>query len=206
MKNKDQVIGVLAGVFLMASFLVSCASIANLKVLYQLPQRSNQFTGRDIFFSVEDARGSRDILDSGAKIELKHFPGNIIYSVAKYKQAGFRLGLYQLMDMVKDSFKRRLENMGFKVLPVPETGKPQLVIVLQEFTLDYLNRKWVGKMRYEARLMENGKLLATQSISAETERYKVFGKKGADEAVGELFTDAVNRLDVRRLYEQARLL
>lgn len=206
MKKKNRVIGALAGAFLLTALLVSCASITNLKVLYRLPQNSSQFSGREVYFVLEDARPSRNILGEGARRELRNFPGNIIYSIAKYQQSGFRLGPYQLMDMVKDGFKRRLENMGFRVLTAPGTSAPQVTIVLQEFSLNFLDRKWLASMRYEARLLDNGKLLATQSISAQTERYKVVGKKGADEALGELFTDAVNRLNVERLFEQGRIL
>lgn len=206
MKRKNRVIGGLAAPILLTALLVSCGSITNLKVLYQLPQSSTQFSGRDVYFVLEDARPSRNILGEGARRELKNFPGNIIYSIAKYQQSGFRLGPYPLTDVVKDGFKRRLENMGFRVLTAPGTSVPQVTIVLQEFSMNFLNRKWVASMRYEARLLNNGKLLATQSISAQTERYKVVGKKGADEALGELFTDAVNRLNVGRLFEQGRIL
>jgi ABC-type uncharacterized transport system auxiliary subunit len=187
MKERNRVIGTLTCIFLLTALLVSCASVTNLKVLYQLPQSSTQFSGREVYFVLEDARPSRNILREGARREVKNFPGNIIYSIAKYQQSGFRLGPYQLTDMVKDGFKRGLENMGFRVLTTPGTSAPQVTIVLQEFSLDFLSRKWLASMRYEARLLENGKLLATQSISAQTERYKVIGKKGADVALGVIF-------------------
>jgi len=206
MREKNRMIGVLVGTFLLTVLLVSCASVDNVKLLYQLPQNSSQFSGREVYLTLQDARPSRTILEMGARRELTSFPGNVIYSIAKYNQAGFRLGPYQVMDMVKDGFKRRLENMGFRVLPLSDSSKPTLTIVLQGFSLDFVSRKWIASMRYEARLLENGKLLATQSISAQTERYKVIGKKGADEALGEVFSDALNRLNVERLFEQARML
>jgi hypothetical protein len=205
MKNKSHVVGFMAGVFLLAFLVVSCATVPELKVLYRLPASSNQLGGHEVFFSLDDARGSKDILKEGARNEFEHFPGNIIYSIAKYKEAGFRLGPYELMDMIKDAFKRRFENMGLTVLPTAETGKPELKIVLQEFALDFVKRDWVAKMRYEARLIEGGRVLATQDVSGETEQYKIVGTKGADQALGGLFTDAVNRLDVAKLFEQARL-
>ena len=206
MRERNRMIGVFTGAFLLAVLLVSCASIDYVKVLYQLPQSSSQFSGREVYFTLQDARPSRNILGMGARSELKNFPGNIIYSIAKYNQAGFRLGPYQVTDMVKDGFKRRLENMGFRLLPLSESSKPQLTIVLQEFSLDYLSHRWMASMKYEAKLLENGKLLATQSISAQTERYKLVSKKGADEALGDVFSDALNRLNVERLFEQGSIL
>jgi hypothetical protein len=199
-------IGALTGAFLLTLLLVSCASMDNVKLLYQLPQNSSQFSGREVYFTLQDARPSRNILGMGARRELTNFPGNIIYSIAKYNQPGFRLGPYQVPDMVRDAFMRRLENMGFRVLPLSDPSKPTLTIVLQEFSLDYLDHKWLASMKYEARLLENGKLLATQSISAQTERYRLVTKKGADEALGEVFSDALNRLNVERLFEQSSIL
>lgn len=206
MKHRNQVLRYLVGLFIVAFLAVSCATVPELKVLYRLPAVSNQLEGHEVSFSMEDARVSKGILKEGARIEFKHFPGNIIYSIAKFNESGFRLGPYELTEMIKDGFKRRLKNVGLKVLPMAGSGAPELKIVLQEFSLDYFKRNWVGKMRYEARLLKEGKLLATQSISAQTEKYKVVGTKGADKAIGELFTDAVNRLDVARLLEQAHLL
>jgi hypothetical protein len=206
MKAKKRIVWVLMGIFLATGLLVSCASITNLNVLYRLPQSSSQFSGREVSLVFEDVRPSRNLLGEGARQELKSFPGNIVYSIAKYQQAGFRLGPYQLEEMMKDAFKRRLENMGFRVVSTAGASVPQMSIVLQEFSLNYLSRKWLADMKYEARLLDDGKLLATQSISAQTERYRVVGKKGADEALGEVFSDALNRLNVARLFEQGRLL
>ncbi len=205
MKNRIQVLGLLAGISILAFLAVSCATVPELKTLYRLPASSNQLAGHEVFFSLDDARESKGILKEGARNEFKHFPGNIIYSIAKYKEAGFRLGPYELTDMIKDGFSRRFKNMGLKVLHGAETGAPELKIVLQEFSLDFAKRDWIGKMRYEARLIKEGSILATQGISAQTEQYKIVGTKGADKALGELFTDAVNRLDVEKLFEQARL-
>ncbi|MFZ0450147.1 MAG: hypothetical protein WAL98_12990 [Desulfatiglandaceae bacterium] len=206
MKSRNRVFGFLVGISMLAFLMVSCATVPELKALYRLPPSSNQLGGHEVFFSLDDARGSKDILKEGARNEFKHFPGNIIYSIARYKEAGFRLGPYELTDMIKDAFNRRFENMGLKVLHTAETGKPELKIVLQKFTLGFAKRDWVAKMRYEARLIKDGRVLATQDISGETEQYKIVGTKGADQAIGGLLTDAVNRLDVAKLLEQARLL
>ncbi len=161
MKDRNQVLGFLVGISILALLAVSCATVPELKALYRLPAASNQLAGHEVIFSMDDARGSKGILKEGARNEFKHFPGNIIYSIAKYKEAGFRLGPYELTDMIKDGFKRRFENMGLKVLHGAETGAPELKIVLQEFSLDFAKRNWVARMRYEARLLKEGRLLAT---------------------------------------------
>jgi hypothetical protein len=205
MKNRIQVLGFLVGFSILALLTVSCATVPELKVLYRLPASSNQLEGHQVFFSLEDARESKSVLKEGARNEFKHFPGNIIYSIAKYEEAGFRLGPYELTDMIKDGFRRRFKNMGLQVLHGAETGAPELKIVLQEFSLDFAQRDWIAKMRYEARVMKDGRVLANQSISAQIDQYKIVGTSGADKAMGEVFTDAVNRLDVAKLFDEARL-
>lgn len=200
-------IGALACGILLAGFLLSsCAPMPELHVLYRLPAKSNELGGRAVFLKVEDARPSRIVLGQGARKEFTLFPGNVIYSVARHGQTGFRLGPYDVMGMVKDAFQRRLENSGLTLLPAEEGENIQLVIALQKFTLDYHDRQWVGKIQYEASLMKGSQVLATQSISAMRERYKIIGTKGADELMGGLFTDAVNRLNIGKLFEQGHLL
>jgi hypothetical protein len=43
-------------------------------------------------------------------------------------------------------------------------------------------------------------------ISGQGERVKLVGKGDADKVMGEVFEDLVNRLDLPRLFQQARLL
>jgi len=107
---------------------------------------------------------------------------------------------------MREAFKRRLENLGLGLLTEQSAGTPQLLIILSEFTLDLVNRRWVVQMSYEARLVKNGKVLAAQTISGQAERYKLLGRREADTALGEIFTDLINRLDVVRLFQQARLI
>jgi hypothetical protein len=61
-------------------------------------------------------------------------------------------------------------------------------------------------MGFEARLMKEGELLASQTISGQAERLKVLGRRDADKVMGEIFSDVVNRLDVPRLFQQAGLI
>jgi hypothetical protein len=43
-------------------------------------------------------------------------------------------------------------------------------------------------------------------FSGEAERLKTVGHGAADKVMSELFTDTVNRLDIRRLFERSKLL
>jgi hypothetical protein len=61
------------------------------------------------------------------------------------------------------------------------------------------------KMSYEAKLLKEGKVLATRTINGQAERFKLIGRDEADRAVGEIFTDMINRLDVLDLFQSTGL-
>jgi hypothetical protein len=196
---------VLVGI-LSSLFIVSCASIPELKVLYQLPPKSDQLKGMSVSLLVEDARKNKEILKQGAKQEFGNFVGNISLSVARHNESGFKIGLFEFAALVKEGFKRRLRNEGLKVIATRSPGEPQLLIVINDFILDLVGRKWKAKMGYEAKLIRDGQTLATQIIEGQGERHKLIGRKEADTVTGEIFTDMVNRLDVVRLFRQAGLI
>ena len=186
-------------------FIVSCASIPELKLHYQLPPPSDQLKGKNVFLEVEDARKTKEILGQGAKQEFGNFVGNISLIVARHKETGFKIGLFKLTAMVKEGFKKRLANAGLKVLSERSPGELQMLIILKDFELDLVSRKWIAKMGYEAKLMKDEKTLATQIIEGEGERLKLIGRREADTVTGEIFTDMVNRLDLVKLFRQAGL-
>jgi hypothetical protein len=193
-------------VSLLLAFMGSCATVPELKVNYQLPASSDRMKGWKVCLSVEDERTEREFLGSGAKKEFEVFSGHIAFSIARYKEKGFKAGVFGVSDVMKEGFKRKLENLGFTVLFDPSPGVPRLQIVLNEFFLDLVDRQWVATMSYEARVVEGREVLAMQSISGQAERYKLVSLEGADKVMGEIFTDTVNRLDVHRLFKQAGLI
>ena len=204
MKNKWQ--GMARGfliVFLLL-FMSGCASIPELKVNYQLPPPSDPLKGKRVVLVVEDNRPAGDFLGQGALKEFKNFSGNLSFSVARHGEAGFKLGPYRVSDMIREAFKRKLENLGMKVSSEKTDGLPQLVLVLNTFFLDLKSRRWVAQMSYDGKLLKNGNVVSTQAISGQGERVKVWGTGAADVVMGELVTDMVNRLDVPGLFKQAK--
>jgi len=196
--------------FLLAG-AVSCATVPELRVNYRLPPKSEALQSKRVVVGFEDARASKDLMGRGAKKEYKAFTGNITYSLARDDEPGFRRGAYKVPSLFKDVFQRRLTYLGAEVVPSKEYGDVELRIVLKELLLDLVKvdlvkKKWTVTMSYEARIIQNGEVLATQIISGQGERVKVVGKGDADKVMGEVFEDLVNRLDVPRLFRQARLL
>jgi hypothetical protein len=206
MRRKNQM--VLRGLLtvLLAVGMVSCASIPELKVLYRLPPSSSYLKDKKVSLAVEDARKTKELFGQGAKKDFGNYVGNISLSVARQNEDGFKIGPFQLPEMVKEAFKRRLENEGVEVLSERTRVEPQVFIIINEFVVDLVGRKWTAKMGYEAKLMKDEDVLATQIIEGEAERLKLIGRKDADTVTGEIFTDMVNRLDLLKLFRQANLL
>jgi hypothetical protein len=205
MREINQGCGIILVILMLFIFTASCASIPELKVSYQLPPASAQLKGKKVLLTIKDARSNKEVLGKGAKNELLDFSGNFSLSVAQHKEAELKAGIYRVVGMMREGFRRRLENDG--LIPVLQESEevPQLLIVLNEFFLDRAGRDWVFKMAYEARLVKNDKVLSRENITGEGARYNFSGRGAAETVLGEIFTDSVNRLDINKLFQRAGL-
>jgi hypothetical protein len=190
------------GVFFVVFVITSCATLPELTVNYGLPPETDELKGKKIFLSLVDNREVRDILGEGARKEFKNFSGSISLSLARGKDEGFKVGLYDLSSLFMEVLKRRLQNLGAEVAPERNQADVEVAIVLKEFLLDLIDRKWTVTVAYEARLVKNKKLLAKQTITSSGERVKLVGRRQADTVLSEIFTEMINKLDVKRLLEQ----
>ena len=205
MKGINQAIAKNLTIILITAFMISCASIPQLKVRYQLPPRSDRLKGKKVVLVVKDARPKTVIVGNGAKEDFENFPGTISLSIARQNEPGLAIGLYDPPDLLKEGFRRKLENEGMELVSKKTFGEHELLIVLNEFLLDLVDRTWMVKMVSEAKLLKEGKVLASQTVSGQAERFKMIGRNEADRAVGEIFTDMINRLDVLDLFQSAGL-
>lgn len=203
MRLADRCVLCISVIFLFSAFVFSCSSIPELKIIYRLPERSDELKGMSVSLVFEDSRGTKTVLGEGAKNEFKFFAGNISMSLARGNEEGFLIGLLDIRSLFMEAFKNRLETLGVTVIPEKGKGEIDLVIDLKEFLLDLADRRWVGRIGYEARIEKSGKMLVKQSIRGEAERLKIIGHSQADEVMGSLFTDVMNRLDLPIMFKQA---
>ena len=202
MKNILQSAKAVIVVFFLFVLMVSCTTIQYIQVDYRLPPEKVDLKGKKVLLTFQDNRNPKDIVGAGAKSDYKNFSKNFSYSLARGTDKGFKIGVFDLPDLFMEAFTNRLENSGLTVLKEKGGEDVELVIVLNEFLLDLVNRTWKFSMAYEARLMKEGELRTKQMKSGEGERLKLLGRKEADIVVGETFTDVVNQLDVERLFQQ----
>ena len=188
------------GILMIVAALSSCATIHDIKVIYRLPPESNQLQGKKVFLDFKDARKNKSILVGDAVDDFRNFSGNISFYLARDQENGFLIGLLDLRSIFMEAFDRRLEDLGVAVVSDRDKGDMELVIVLKEFSLDLIDRKWTARMSYEARAEKSGKILATQTIQGEAERLKIYGQEQANTVMSDVFTDSVNQLDVPKLF------
>lgn len=206
MEEKNRARKPFIGMLFVLMAVSACTTIPELKVTYQLPSRSEALRGKKVFVGFEDARKSKDLIGKGAQEQYKNFSGNITLFFTRGDEEGFKIGVYHVPALFNEVFKERLEHLGAEVVSESKESEVEMMIVLKDLLLDLTNRDWVVRMDYEARLMKQGELLASQTISGQAERLKVLGRRDADKVMGEIFSDVVNRLDVPRLFQQAGLI
>jgi uncharacterized lipoprotein YajG len=182
----------------------SCASKNYLVVHYQLP--SETLTARETQISLifKDQRVEQAVVTKSAKKALKDFEGNFALIVASDNQNERLMGAFSLSSMMKTIFKQRFENAGIRVSPETESQPTAVEIILKEFKLDLVERKWVIQITYQANLLEQNRFVSGQTITGNAERLRVVGSKDAEKVIGELITDAVNRLNLDELFQPAR--
>ncbi len=183
--------------------VAACASVPDLRVHYQLPPPSRVLEGVRLTVAVEDARPSPALLGPDARRRFGSFSGNLGFSLARHRESGFLIGVFDVPDLLEQGLRRRLENAGAQITSQPSAI--QFRAVIHAFSLEVRRNVWTARIEYEARLEKEGRLLATQLISAQGERFGLIGHAAADEVLGEMFTEAVNRLNLDRLLAFAGL-
>jgi hypothetical protein len=195
------ILGIIAALF----FTQACSSIAYVQLNDRLPAKANALEGRKVFLAVEDERKTKEFAGRGVKREFDNFSETLSYSVRKGTEPPLKLGLYDAPSLVKEAFRLRIENEGVEIVPEKKASQVELVFVLQEFSLDLIDRTWKVRLGYEARLVKNGAVLSKQFATGEAERLKIIGTEQADAVVGDLFADVMNRLNVAKLFRDAGL-
>jgi hypothetical protein len=191
------------GVLAAFLFTQACSSIAYVQLNDRLPAKAVAMEGKKAFLSVEDERKTKDFAGRGVKRAFDHFSETIAYSVNKGTEPALKLGLYDAPSLVKEAFRLRVENEGVEIVPEKKADQVELVLALQEFSLDLVDRFWKVRLGYEVRLVRNGAVLAKQIANGEAERLKIMGTDQADAVIGDLFTDVMNRLNVAKLFRDA---
>ena len=183
----------------------ACASSNVMNVQYQLPALAGGPIPRSVVVVFEDARKNRAFLTPSAREELEGFSDVYALTVSKPGRGNELRGAYPLGPLFTEILRYRLEDSGVKVMPPGANANAELNVVLNEFQLDFGDRKWSASVAYEARLLKNGTLLSMQAVTGSAERVMFMKKADAEKVVGELVSDTINQMDLTGLFKRAGL-
>ena len=183
-----------------------CAGRTYLMVNYQLPEASQELKGQVVHLRVMDQRPAGSILTANAARQFPQFSDVFNLSWIMPDQQSIQAGEHHLLDLFKTVFVKRLTTLGGGTTDSSDAGIPVLTIALKQVTLDLQNREWKAALSYDATLSLGDHPTATEKIHGSGQRVLIIGRKGADKLLSEIFSDAVNRLDLPRLFRNARLI
>jgi hypothetical protein len=178
-----------------------CASKDFLIVNYQLPEKTEIPEEAAVSLVVKDSREDPAIVTKSAKMALKDFSGNFTLIVSQENKSDRLVGAFGLHSLIEQIFKHRLENAGIRVASEEENRETVVEIILKTFKLDFVERKWVINISYQANLVRQNRFVAGETVTGSAERLRVAGVKNAEKIIGELITDVANRLDLNALFK-----
>jgi len=212
MTHLKKYIGVFFSIDMLLLTMLSCSSVPILHVNYRAPDKTSQFEGKKVFLEIRDSRSDKEMFGDGAKADFQNSSGSVSLSVAEGEEKGFKIGVFPVTDMTREIFKERLKSLGLDVVTDRNSRgqEPAVSVDLQIFKLDLIKgtikRTWTAKMAYNVEILENGKVLAGNRISGESEKLKIVSRKEADSLMSDLVTDLANRLDAEALFRQAGII
>lgn len=175
--------------------LAACAGPQVMNVTYELPPVPVQEPGRAVAISFEDARRETAFLAPSARRELEWFADAFSLTVYHLGRSELR-GAYEAGPLFRALLRERLAAAGIRTAA---GSSEEVRLVLKEFRLDYGERKFKGATAFEVILMRSGEVVRRQSVTGSAERSRIMARSDAEKTVGDLVSEAFNKLDVAAL-------
>jgi hypothetical protein len=183
----------------------ACAKKSYIDVDYRLPPEAGLLTGRTVFIETRDLRSDREIFNPRAKADFEDFTGLFSLSVDTPEDQPAIVGAYPLPKLFEAAIKRRLQKLGVTVADQRSANVPIFQIKIKQFRINLIGQKWQADISYEASLSQDAQLVARETVTGSAERLRVLGSGGAEKVVSGIFTEMINRLNIERLFQQAKL-
>lgn len=183
----------------------ACAKKTYIDVDYRLPSQADTLTGRTVFVETRDLRSDAEIFNERAKKKFAHFTGLFSLSLALPDGKQQILGAYALPKLFQTALEQRLHQLGVVVVAEPSPEIPVFQIKINQFRINLIGQKWMADVSYEASLAQDTQLVAREAVTGSAERLRVMGSGGAEKVIGDIFSEIINRLNIEKLFQQAKL-
>jgi hypothetical protein len=184
--------------------LVACGGRSYMNVVYQLPEAYQGFPDQPVFLEVSDQRTEADIFTPAAKSAFRHFTGLFSLEVVGANGSSKMAGAYDLAGLFEESLRERFRRQGVTLLDAPQTDADRLEVTVETFLVDLRKHRWVADLGYTVALHKPSGTVLTEKIRGNAERVKLVGKRDIEKVIGEIFSDSVNRLNLKRLLDPSR--
>lgn len=198
-------VGGFACVVLLFISLIGCTKRPYLVVDYKIVAASNQLDGKRLRLQVKDLRLNPSIFTPVAAAQFPGFEDRYRLTRLNGKNEKTLLDEQDLHGLFYEAFAMRLEKMGVEIVPMERDDVPLFQILINTLKIDLQDRKWVTSVSFEGNLSVDNQLVARETVSGEAERVKILGTKGADDTFSDIFTEIVNRLNIVKLFRQAKM-
>lgn len=202
MKMRTKFLSVQVTLVLIAILFSGCAKKSYLDVQYQLPEPKHTFKGKTVVIQVKDSRENQETFSDDAKEKFKDFSGLFSLTMKDENNAKKLLGTFELPLLFREALKNRLKSMEIDVRDYRENQEQVFKIVINNFYIYLSGRNWVADVAYEVSLVKDDQIIARESVSGTAQRLNLMGNREAEKVVGEIFSEIINKLNVRRLFEQ----
>ena len=182
-----------------------CAKKSYIDVDYRLPPTAGTLAGRTVVVETLDLRSGTEVFNKRAKEKFQHFSGLFALSLEIPGNPQKVMGTYELPMLFETALKQRLQKLGVGLTDEPSPDVPLFQIKINQFHINLVGQKWLADISYEASLNQDSQMVAREVVTGSAERLKVMGSGGAEEVIGEIFTEVINRLNIERLFQQAKL-
>lgn len=184
--------------------LLACGGRSYVNVVYQLPEAYKGFPDQPVFLEVTDQRGEADIFTPEAKNAFRHFTGLFSLEVVGANGGSQMAGAYDLAGLFEEALRERFRRQGVTLLEAPQADADRLKVTVETFRVDLKEHKWVADLGYAVALHKPSGTVLTEKIRGNAERVKLVGKRDIEKVIGEIFSDSVNRLNLKRLLDPTR--
>ncbi|KJS31257.1 MAG: hypothetical protein VR64_12500 [Desulfatitalea sp. BRH_c12] len=199
-----QVIFYLVSAFALISF-VACAPRTYMIVDYPVPAATNLLQGQKVRLQIQDARTDTLLFTPAAAQQFEYFRERYSLSWVDANKQRVFAGDKDLPGLFYEVIKKRLEQLGAQVVAADEDTAPSMVVSIRKLKVDLRDYKWVANAAYEATLSHNNNV-AREAVSGEAERVRIIGRKGADNTLSDIFGEMINRLNILKLFQNAKAM
>ncbi len=179
--------------------ITGCANRTYLAVDYLPRSAAGPPAGLSVRLGFVDERPSRTVILPGAAAHLTGFRDRYLLAWLTDNKERTPAGSYDLEGLFVAAFKKRMQKMQLPVVPQDLRDTPLFEIGLKAFSIDLSDRNWVVEIGYEARMIVDGRVVAIETVTGNAQRIRIVGRTGAEQVLGDLFSDMINRVDMEKL-------